>query len=240
MLIVGVSYRLIPMFTLSELQSKRRAAISIALLNVGLAGSVVTILLRSPWKLAFAGIAVAGLLMFGWELRAIIRARKRRSLDWGLKTFLIAIALLIPVSVLALTLSWPQLPMNPFFNQLENVYGFLGILGVVTLAILGMLYKILPFLVWFGVYSPHVGRRQLPTTAQMVSEPLQAGGLWVYLAGLAIISAAILRENELGVRIGGVVLFASLVMFALNAVKVLAHFFRPQIKPFSTTKPAAL
>jgi hypothetical protein len=65
---------------------------------------------------------------------------------------------------------------------------------------------------------------QLPTTAQMVSEPLQAGGLWVYLAGLAIISAAILRENELGVRIGVVVLFASLVMFALNAVKVLAHF----------------
>jgi hypothetical protein len=240
MLIVGVSYRLIPMFTLSELQSKRRAAISIALLNVGLAGSVVTILLRNPWKLVFAGIAVAGLTVFGWELRAILRARKRRSLDWGLKTFLIAIALLIPVGLLAITLSWPQLPMNPFFSQLENVYGFLGILGVVTLAILGMLYKILPFLVWFGVYSPHVGRAQLPTTAQMCSERLQAAGLWTYLAGLAVITVAILRENELWVRIGGVLLFASLVLFALNAAKVLGHFFRPQIKPFPTAKPASI
>ena len=54
LLIVGVSYKLIPMFTLSEVQSQRRAGLSVALLNIGLAGSFVTILLRSPWKLAFA------------------------------------------------------------------------------------------------------------------------------------------------------------------------------------------
>jgi len=53
MLIVGVSYKLVPMFTLSELQSKRRAIISVVLLNFGLVGSFTTILLRSPWKLAF-------------------------------------------------------------------------------------------------------------------------------------------------------------------------------------------
>ena len=137
---------------------------------------------------------------------------------------------------MSLTLSWPQLPMNQFFNQLENLYGFLGLLGVVTLAILGMLHKILPFLVWFGVYSPHVGRAQLPTTAQMVSERLQVGGLIAYLAGLAIISVGILRESELWVRGGGVVLLTSLVMFALNAAKVLAHFFRPQLKPLPAAK----
>jgi cbb3-type cytochrome oxidase subunit 1 len=41
MLIVGISYKLVPMFTLSEIQSQRRAACSILLLNVGLAGSVI-------------------------------------------------------------------------------------------------------------------------------------------------------------------------------------------------------
>ena len=66
MLIVGVSYKLIPMFTLSEIQNKRRVAWSIALLNVSLAGSFVTILLRSPWKLAFAlGYWCAGALQLG-------------------------------------------------------------------------------------------------------------------------------------------------------------------------------
>jgi hypothetical protein len=237
MLIVGVSYRLIPMFTLSEVQSKRRAAVSVALLNIGLAGSVVSILLRSPWKFVFALVAVAGLMVYGWELRAILRARKRRSLDWGLKTFLAAIALLIPLSLLALVLAWPRLPLNPFTGQLENVYGFVGLLGVVTLAVLGMLHKILPFLVWFGVYSPHVGRAQLPTTAQMGSERWQAGGFWSYLLGLATTTTAILFESESWVRVGGALLLASLALFALNAAKVLAHFFRPQLKPIPSRKP---
>src|SRR5262249_27109395 len=45
-LIVGVSYKLIPMFTLSEVQSRGRAICSVVLLNVGLAGAFVTILLH--------------------------------------------------------------------------------------------------------------------------------------------------------------------------------------------------
>ena len=233
MLIVGVSYRLIPMFMLTEVQNKRRAALSVALLNIGLAGSVTTILLRSPWKPAFAFIAVTGLAIYGWELCAMLRARKRPVLDWGLKTFLAAVAMLIPVCLLALILSWPGLPMNSFFAMLENVYGFLGLFGVVTLAILGMLHKILPFLVWFGVYSPHVGRAQLPLTTQMVSERAQVAGLVTYLAGLLIICAAILRESELGVRVGGAFLFASLLFFGWNAAKVFSHFRNPQIKPLS-------
>ena len=42
----------------------------------------------------FCAVAVSGLAIYGWEMRAILRARKRRTLDWGLKYFLTAIALL--------------------------------------------------------------------------------------------------------------------------------------------------
>lgn len=237
LLIVGVAYRLIPMFTLTEVQSKRRAALSILLLNIGLAGSVVTILLRSDWKPVFATLAVLGLAIFGWEVRAMLKARKRPVLDWGLKSFLVAVGLLLPVGALALMLSWPRLPMNQFFSLLENVYGFLGLFGVVTLAILGMLHKILPFLVWFGVYSPHVGRAQLPLTSQMVSERAQAGGLFAYLAGLLVIAPAILFESELWVRVGGVFLFASLLLFGWNAARVFSHFRNPRLKPLPNAKP---
>ena len=239
MLIVGVSYRLIPMFMLTQVQSKRRASLSILLLNIGLAGAVATILLRSNWKPVFTTIAVTGLGVFGWELRAMLRARKRPALDWGLKSFLVAIALLIPVCLLALVLSWPSHPLNQFFSMLENVYGFLGLFGVVTLAILGMLHKILPFLVWFGVYSPHVGRAQLPLTTQMVSERAQVGGLFAYLVGLLVISVAILQESEPIVRAGAGCLFVSLLQFGWNAAKVFSHFRQPQIKPLPTVKPVA-
>jgi hypothetical protein len=233
MLIVGVSYKLIPMFTLSELQSRRRAAWSIALLNVGLGGSFFTILLRSPLKLAFAVVVVAALVVYGWELTAILRARKRRALDWGIKYFLTAIVLLVPLSVLAVVLSWPGLPLNTFTGQLENLYGFLGLIGVITFAIMGMLYKIVPFLVWFGCYSRQIGRAQVPSLADLYCVHLQAWGYWAFLIGLVVMSAAIVLSNATGVRIGGGFLALGVATLALNVGKMLAHFFKPALKPFT-------
>jgi hypothetical protein len=234
LLIMGVSYKLIPMFTLSEVQSQRRAGLSVALLNLGLAGSFVTILLRSPWKLAFAVVAIIGLAIYGWEIRAILRARKRRTLDWGVRSFLTAAALLIPLSLLSVTLSWPGLPLNSFTGQLENLYGFFGLIGLVSFAIIGMLYKIIPFLVWFGVYSKHIGRARVPSLADMYSSRLQWIGYWSFLAGLVAISVGILCGSNSGVRFGSLLFTTSVVVLLVNIGKILAHLARPQITPMGS------
>jgi hypothetical protein len=243
MLTVGVSYKLIPMFTLSEVQSRHRARLSIALLNIGLAGSFVTILLRSPWKVAFAMVTVAGLAIYGLELITILRARKRRTLDWGIKYFLTAVALLFPVSGLAVVLSWPGLPLNPFTGQLENLYGFLGLIGFVSFAIIGMLYKIIPFLVWFGRYSRQIGRAQVPALADLYSARLQVVGYWSYLAGLVVTGVAILYSNEAGVRCGTSLLAVSVATLVVNVAAMLTHLFNPRLKPLafpSTTIPKTI
>jgi hypothetical protein len=238
MLIVGVSYKLVPMFTLSEVQNPRRAAASVALLNVGLAGSFITILLRSPWKLLFALLTVAALAIYGFELVAILRARKRRSLDWGLKMFLTGIAFFAPVSILAMVLSWPGLPLNAFTGQLENLYGFLGLIGVVSLAIIGMLYKIIPFLVWFKSYSRQVGRAQVPALADLYSIRVQKAGYWLYVAGLGLSGVAIVLASALLVRLGCGLLALSVATLLSNTARMLRHFLRPQLKPLSFQMPA--
>jgi len=227
MLIVGVSYKLIPMFTLSELQSRGRAVGSVALLNLGLAGSFVAILRHSPLKPVFAGMVVAALAVYGWELKAILHARKRRALDWGIQYFLTAIVLLLPLSVLAVVLSWPGLPRNTFTRQLENLYGFLGLIGVVTFAIIGMLYKIIPFLVWFGRYSRQIGRGKVPALADLYSARLQALGYWAWLAGLSVTGGAIVFANEAGIRIGCGFLALGVGTLVLNVGKMLSHYFKP-------------
>ncbi len=241
MLIVGVSYKLIPMFTLSEVQSRRRALASVALLNLGLAGSFVTILRHSPLKPAFALMVGAALAIYGWELTAILRARKRRALDWGIKYFLTAIVLLLPLSVLAVVLSWPGLPQNTFTGQLENLYGFLGLIGVVTFAIMGMLYKIIPFLVWFGRYSRQIGRAKVPALADLYSARLQSLGYWAWLAGLTGTGGAIILSNEAGIRIGCGFLALSVGTLVLNVVKMLSHYFKlsPFPLPISTLPKTA-
>ena len=233
LMIVTVSYKLVPMFTLSELQSERRAWWSVSLLNLGLLGAFAAILWQSPLKFAFAAVTVVALVIYGWEILAILRARNRRTLDWGMKYFLTAIALLIPLSAVALVLSWSRLPMTSFTMQLENVYGLIALLGLVGLAILGMLYKIVPFLVWFHSYSRQIGRAKVPALADMYSVPLQIAGYWTYLAGLVVSGAATACSHETGIRWGCGLLALSLGIFAVNMAKILAHFVRPKIEAFT-------
>ncbi len=236
MLIVTVSYQLVPMFTLSERQSERRAWWSVALLNLGLGGVFLTILLQASLKPVAALVVIAGLVLYGWEISAILRARKRRSLDWGMKYFLTAVALLVPLSGLALGLSWSGLPLTGFTMQLENVYGLLALAGFVGLAILGMLYKIVPFLVWFHSYRRHIGRAKVPALAEMYSVPLQIAGYGSFLAGLAVLCVATAQSSEAGIRWGGGLLALSLTIFAVNLGKILSHFLWPNIASFTPTK----
>lgn len=233
MLIVGVSYRLLPMFAVSEIQRPRRAAWSVGLLNVGLVGVFLTVLLRHPLKPVFALVIAGGLVLYGLEVRAILRARRRAVLDWGLRQFLVALGLLIPTVALGLALSWPTLPLTALVGQLENLYGLLAVLGAVSFAILGMTYKIVPFLVWFGRYSPEVGRSRVPTLAEMYSPRLQIAGFWTYLAGLAVTSTGTLLASEFWVRVGVLGLCVSLVFVGLNLAMMLKHLLCPQIQPLS-------
>jgi hypothetical protein len=230
-LIVGVSYKLIPMFTLSELQNRRRASASIGLLNLGLAGSFACMLLRSRWQLAFALAIPGALLLYAFELKAILRARKRRALDWGVKYFLTAVVLLVPLAIIGVVLSWPGLPPNALTLQLENVYGFLGLAGFVSLAIVGMLYKIMPFLVWFGSYSRHIGKAQVPALADLYSSRLQVLGYWLYLAGLVVLLGGAEFSSTQTVRGGAIVFAAALGVFAINVGQMLFHYVQPQLKP---------
>ena len=95
-----------------------------------------------------------------------------------------------------------------------------------------MLHKIIPFLVWFHTYSPHIGRAQVPALADMYSERLQIVSFWIWLAGIATTSAGIVGQSGLAVRGGAILLAASLVVFVVNVAKILAHVFHPELKPF--------
>jgi hypothetical protein len=247
MLIVGISYKLIPMFTLSEVQNRLRAGLSILLLNLGLLGAFFTILSRSPLKWVCALVLVAALGFYGFEIRAILRARRRRALDWGIKYFLTALAWLGVLCPLGLVLAWPRLPFTAFTGQLENLYGFLGIVGVISLAIIGMLYKIVPFLVWYRTYSRRIGIEKVPSLSDLYSAYWQKVGYWTWLVGVLGNSVGILLGNNLIVRGSSALLAASLLTLGINLVSMLGHLFRPKVAPLISkpvlpaleSKPAA-
>jgi hypothetical protein len=229
MLIVGVSYRLIPMFGVSHLQSPRRAAWSVWLLNVGLAGAFVSVLLRSPLKLGFGSVIVAGLFLYGLEIRAILLARHRGILDGAVRQFLMSMTLMVPVAALGLVLAWPRLPLTALTGQFETLYAFLAVFGVVSGAIMAMLYKIVPFLVWFGRYSQWIGRQKVPALAEMYSAPLQSAGGLCHGVALALCALGIVLASEWLVRAGAVTLCIALGLFLWNMTLVFRHFLKPHI-----------
>ena len=228
MLIVGFSYRLVPMFTLSEVRSWRRVRWSIGLLNVGLALTCVGTLLRHPLKFFGALVIAAGLTIYLIEITAMLRARQRRVLDWGLRYFATALTMLGAAGLLGVALSWPKLKLTPFTGQLENAYGFAFLVGVVALAILGMLYKIIPFLVWQARYSPLIGRQKVPALADLYSPRLQVAGYWTFLAGLLAVITATVAGSERAMPWGCGLLLLSLGVFLLNTISILRHLVRPR------------
>jgi hypothetical protein len=98
---------------------------------------------------------------------------------------------------------------------------------------MGMLYKIIPFLVWFGRYSRQVGRAQVPALADLYSARLQAAGYWSYLAGLLVTVGAIVAASEMVVRVGGSLLAFGVLTLLANVAVMLSHFFKPRVKPFA-------
>lgn len=104
---------------------------------------------------------------------------------------------------------------------------------MVSFAIIGMLYKILPFLVWFGSYGKQIGRSKVPALAEMYSEQWQLAGYWLWIAGLVTTSAAALFGNALVVRSGCVLLALSLAALTVNLVKIVSHHFHPQFEPLN-------
>jgi hypothetical protein len=73
-------------------------------------------------------------------------------------------------------------------------YGILGILGWLSVLVIGMAYKILPFLVWLYRFSPHVRDPDLPSAADLSSPVLQ----WTTLALLTVGIAALAVAASLG------------------------------------------
>jgi hypothetical protein len=169
----------------------------------------------------------------------MLRARKRRAYDWGLRYFFTALLLLVPVAGLGLGLALPWKETTLLLAQLENVYGLLALLGVVTLAILGMLYKIVPFLVWYASYSKAIGRFKVPAVADMYSARWQAAGFWPYLTGLGALAVAAAIESETTVRVGAALLLLSLAAYAVNLGKILRHLWRPSLEPLSALRSPA-
>jgi len=219
----GVAYRLVGMFTLSEDQIWHRVAWAELACSVAGAWTVaIGLLLEAPrWLLGVGALTiVAGQALFGAQLVHLYRVRRRRGFDIHIPYALTAVVGGLLGSVLLVSGLFSDRSLG---SNLWIAVGWLAISGVALTAIQGFFYKITTFLVWLHRYAPLAGRSRVPRLEDLYDRRLAKTG-WVLWAGaLASSLAAILISNRSLATAAGAAALAGLGCFLVNVARIAAH-----------------
>lgn len=220
-LIQGVSFQLVPLFTLGQLQHPERVARGLLASQVGLAMLIPGLAWAQPGlRIAGAGLVIIGLAFSGSALVRTLAARRRQPVDASLRGYLAGLGLLATGAIGGLALLFPAATTHPGTTL---AYALLLVTGGLTCTVLGMLGRILPFLVWMKCYGPRVGRGPVPLASNLAPPGLESTWWRLQLAAVAILTTAAALGSESGFAAGGALLLLATVLWLVHAARILRH-----------------
>ncbi|QFR50101.1 hypothetical protein FJR48_10335 [Sulfurimonas lithotrophica] len=205
LLIMGISIILIPMFGSSKRISDNEFTKSF----YTLAFAVVLMLLSSVFSsvsLEYLSyfLTIVSILLYFYQLFSMVKSRKIIEHDIWAKYMYVGFVSFF-VSFLLL--------FSYIFNNNEDILKlgmWILIVGFFSFLIIGNLYKIIPFLVWFHIYSPLVETQSVPMLQDLT--PKRLANLQWFLNTTALILSSIsltLNNQQL--------FFGSLLIFSISA-----------------------
>lgn len=222
-MLTGVSYRLVGMFTLAEDALWTPGAWLELVLATGGSWLLALSLATGAGPIASlvgAGMLLAGLALFLGQLYRLYRRRRRPGLDVHAPFALTAAALGVGgATLLVVGFAGESGPSS----SLWIVAGWLAIAGVAETAIQGFFYKIATFLVWLRCYAPLAGRRRVPRLEDLYSRFLALVGWAFWTLGVVLTVAAVAMGSASLSRIAGVSLAVGLGCFLANVLRIGAH-----------------
>jgi hypothetical protein len=218
-MVMGVSARLYPMFFLAAEPGGWPARVQ--LWGLGLGTPTLTLgLLAVPVLVAPGAVAVSAAVIghLVW-VSSMAAERRRPALDWGLRFVLTGTACLLPALAMGLGFS-TGLFAGP---RLGLGYAVLVLGGWASLTMVGVLLKIIPFLVWYRVYGPRVGRGAVPALGQLSFPTLEMMAYGCLTGGMAWLVLAAVFGGPASLRVGAGLALAGALAFAAALGRVLSH-----------------
>jgi len=219
MVVMGVSFKLIPMFTLSQGHKLNLAKWTFFLVNIGLLG--INWIMHYPetgiYTLIFGLLIFVGIVLYLIQIFIIFKKRIRKRLDIGLKFSAFAF-IVMGISAL-LNFSFLFFDYERIKN-LTLIYGFIVLVGYISFLIIGQMYKIVPFLVWYHKYSSKVGLEKTPMLKDMFNEKLAELQFYLMISGLVVLIPSLLMELQIFIFIAFVLFSLSSLIFGFNMIKI--------------------
>ena len=163
-------------------------------------------------------------------LSSMVRTRKSPLSDCALSFVLTGAALLAPATALGLGFALDVIG-GP---RLGLAYAALVLGGWVSLTIVGVMLKIVPFLVWYRVYAPLAGRGAVPTLAELSWPRAERGAHGLLAAGIVSLTGALAVGDPRWIRPTGWLVAAGALALALTVAAALSHLVRRRV-----SQPAA-
>ncbi|MDH3974428.1 MAG: hypothetical protein OEV42_09140 [Deltaproteobacteria bacterium] len=216
-LIMGVGFHVIPMFYMTPEFPKKKASLILRLYGTSLL-LLPLALLTNLGSLFYLGAAIPGLAaltLFGVETFALMGKRRRKIKDTTLKAWQRGLIILPPALIALIVTLFVDTEIPRF------LFGHLFIVGFGLTVTTGMLYKILPFLVWFHRFSFLIGKVKVPLMKDICSDKKADRQLLLFLTSVVILFFGIASNFDIIIRAGGLVFFLSSAMLLLILVKMI-------------------
>ncbi len=218
MVIMGVGLKLIPMFGLSHNYSTLPAKIAFVLVNLGLIGTSIEWFLTGPeWLLnVYIILLISGILSFIVQVIFILRNRLKITLDIGMKHSAVAFGYAVIATFVGGLLAFSSPHDEAIRESTVLVYGLIIMAGFFSMLIVGQMYKIVPFLVWFHTFSERAGKEKVPLLKDLLNESLASIQFWILNAGILVMIIGTLLVLQTVQLIGFALFTIAAIMFAYN------------------------
>ena len=235
-LVAAVAYVVVPMFQLTPAYPDRfmRHFAPVALGIVALWTAAELAEWETPSSLLASAATLAGASLAAITL-ALARRSKRAKLDptqlcWRLATLctLVASAVWLAAALIPALAQWPGWPL---------LWGVLVLLGGFVSAMVGMLYKIVPFLVWLHLRNLGRGKVSAPNMKQVLAESDMRQHLWLHGLALLALLLAVVWPNWL-VYPAGLALVAAHAWLLRNLLRAM-RVYRQHLQVIATSPPKA-
>ncbi len=228
LMVVGVSYRLLPMVLPSAMPSAR-LWVSAVLLETGVVGLAIALLLRASWTWLFAAIVVAGFIAFARQ--AVWMLRRPRPQPRGVPSpdparlhAGASFAWLAVASVLGMWLA--PAPTSAVTLRVAAAYGVAGLVGFLAQIVVAMEGRLLPIFAWYWAYANTGYTGPVPSPHDMPWRAGQQLAFPLWLFGVPSLAGGLAFDAVPFVAAGGWALLAATILDSVNVWRILRNAFR--------------